>query len=278
MTCWSRQTPWRQGHVLPDEAILALGLSSTKPHPIIAIVVSHDCDIAQDPSVEPDVEVLLGCKVLVPDGNFTHAKNPRKLHLPLLSDKSNFYCELVATEKKLVKKEDIGKFCPDPSVSVLPRDRSTLQHWLAARYRRTAFPDEFDRRLNKCGLPKKLADILGPLGEHVFAVFFDVDEGDDVVRDGADDPYSLRIDLLYSTMSDPLLSEKAATKAASEISDVFKKKFFVESAGTWKNIELIDCSAISDEVMTYKMSLFYKRWNADYISFRSDPPQPILSE
>jgi hypothetical protein len=40
-----------------------------------------DSDITQDPEVEPSIEVIIGARVAAADGNLTHAKNPRRLHL-----------------------------------------------------------------------------------------------------------------------------------------------------------------------------------------------------
>ncbi len=61
MAEWTRDTPWRQGHLLGADAISALGLS----HPFVpentaVVVATHDCDLAQVPKGEPCVEVILG--------------------------------------------------------------------------------------------------------------------------------------------------------------------------------------------------------------------------
>jgi hypothetical protein len=53
MAAWDRKTPWRQGHALTNEAAVALGLVPEKAvASAIVMVVSHDCDITQDPEVE----------------------------------------------------------------------------------------------------------------------------------------------------------------------------------------------------------------------------------
>jgi hypothetical protein len=81
MTAWDRDTPWRQGHILPDDAVKALQLPADTVTDSVAIVVSHDCDLAQDPTVEPVVEIIVGHWIPTADGNFTYAKNARRLHL-----------------------------------------------------------------------------------------------------------------------------------------------------------------------------------------------------
>ena len=56
---WSRETHWRQGSVLPDDASKALELSHPEsPERTFVVVISHDCDLAADPDREPLVELV----------------------------------------------------------------------------------------------------------------------------------------------------------------------------------------------------------------------------
>jgi hypothetical protein len=116
------------------------------------------------------------------------------------------------------------------------------------------------------------------LGNHILAVFFDVDEGAEREHDGDDDPFTLSIDLLYSTAIDPTAAEAAACTAAEEITAVFRERCFDKQTNRWRNIELLNCTPISDEALTYAESRKLKRWNADDISLRTDPAQPMLIE
>jgi hypothetical protein len=117
------------------------------------------------------------------------------------------------------------------------------------------------------------------LGAHLIAVFFDVDEGEEVERHGAEDLYTLTIDLLYSTEHDPMAALKAAENAAEAVSVAFRERCFVSKDAAWQHIELLACEPISDEAMPYAMSTQLKKWNADYLSLRGDPAnEPMLSE
>ena len=79
MADWDRRTPWRQGHVLTAETVAALGLVSDQdPVDPLVVVVSHDCDLAQDPTVEPAVEVIIGCRVDKADPEFDAKCNTRR--------------------------------------------------------------------------------------------------------------------------------------------------------------------------------------------------------
>lgn len=278
MADWNRDTPWRQGHVLTNESSVALGLVQAEDsRTAFAVVISHDCDLAQSPETEPTVEVIVAKRVQAADGNFTHAKNSRRLHLECTIDGAESYLDMQARGKTEIKKSDLADHSPAANVVLKAEDRSVLQRWLAARYRRAAFPDEFERRLNDTGVAKRLAKIVEPLGKQLVAVFFDVDDGIEQDRKGEKDLYGLRIDLLYSTEDDPAVALEAADKAAAAIAAAFRERCFDAVAG-WKWIELLGCEPISDEAMTYAMSTQLKRWNMDYLSLRADPPTEPVQE
>ena len=223
MAEWDRRTPWRQGHVLTAETVAALQLvpGEEATHHLV-VIVSHDCDLAQDPSSEPIVEVIVGHRVNSLDGNFTHGKNPRRLHIAAVDSGAAICIELMATARRPIRKQDLAGHLPSATVLLDPASRNVLQHWLAARYRRSAFPDSFDSYLIETGVARRMAKILEPLGNHIIAVFFDVDEGVEREHQNADDPFTLSIDLLYSTDTDPTAAETAAHTAADAIAEAFR--------------------------------------------------------
>jgi hypothetical protein len=279
MVDWDRRTPWRQGHVLATETVTALNLvPDTDLANAVVVVVSHDCDLAQHAGIEPSVEVIVGRRVNAADGNFTHGKNPRRLHLFAVEAGDTMCVELTATARQSIPKENLVGHAPSATTVIDAANRATLQFWLAARYRRSAFPDDFESYLDKKGIARRLAKILEPLGNHIVAVFFDVDEGVERAHESADDPFTLSIDLLYSTGIDPTAAEVAATQAAEKIKKVFRDRCFDAKSQRWTAIELVECTPISDEALTYAMSLRLKRWSADYISLRADPAQPMIDE
>jgi hypothetical protein len=170
MVAWDRRTPWRQGHALKNETAVTLGLvREDEASSAVAIVVSHDCDLTQSPEVEPSIEIIVGRRVAAADGNFSHAKNPRRLHLPCRENGATIYLDLRARDKRGIPKDDLAAYSPNPNITLTPENRSVRQRWLAARYRRAAFPEEFERRLSETGLDKRIARILEPLGTHLIA-------------------------------------------------------------------------------------------------------------
>jgi hypothetical protein len=117
MAAWGRGTPWRQGHVLPDDAAKAAGLLADVPGGAVAVVVSHDCDLAQDPSVEPVAEVIVGRRIATADGNYTYAKNARRLHLTFNGGTELLTADIVASSKVLVAKDRLAEYEPVAAIS-----------------------------------------------------------------------------------------------------------------------------------------------------------------
>jgi hypothetical protein len=274
MVEWDRTTPWRQGHLLTEEAATTLNLGNEQPRAAV-VVISHDCDLAMAPSKEPNVEVIAGRVIDAPDGNFAHSKNARTLHVPFIGGNRKQWIELCATDKLAIGKADLAGFAPRPDLGLDQSGHSTLQRWLAGRYRRAAFPDAFENRLKENRLQEKLVGILKPLGEHIVALFFDVDDGRDEVRTDPTDTYALRIYVAYATDPDPRKAQAAAVEVRDKIETAFRQKLF-EPTQQWRYIELCECVAISDESLTYRQSTLFKQWHLEYISLREDPPGPIL--
>ena len=282
MAEWSRNTPWRQGSLLSLSAIEGLELS----HPeqgseTVVIVASHDCDISQDVAVEPIVEVVVG-RVLGMgpsslDGNYTHAKNARTLHIPQVGETTQ-YVEFVSTNKRGIDKRCLLDYQPDSRFCVESGSKTIFQRWLASRFRRSAFPDEFEQRLKQNKLHRKIANAMKKTGDYITAIFFDVDEGKEVVHAGHQDCYCLDIVILYSTSTDADAARLVANKTKSTIEAAFKNKLYDESTDQWQEIELRYVDTISDEALTYKQSTLMKQWRLDYISIQADPQQPILEE
>lgn len=279
MAEWNRDTPWRQGNLLGNDAIEALGLlHPVTPNQTMVIVATHDCDLAQDPKGEPVVEVVVGRLVTDKDGNCTHAKNARKLHVEFVGD-AVFWAEFETTAKVSIDKLQLNQFAPRPDARLAPDNHAIFQMWLASRYRRSAFPDEFERRLTskEFKLHEKIAKVVKPHGELISGVFFDVDEGQEIAHDGPGDPYTLDIIILHAADPDFDAAEKAAQKAVESIEKAFKDKLF-NPTKAWQHIELRSCALVSESVLTYQIFKQLKRWRLDHMSLAAEPQQPILAE
>lgn len=276
MAEWTRNILWRQGCLFSDEAIRELGLTHPElPSTTVVIVATHDCDLTQHPDREPHVEIIIGRQISVLDGTFTHAKTSRKLHLKFEGSEP-LLAEFVVIEKRSISKEALVNFKPKANTKLSPSDLVTFQLWLAARYRRAAFPDEFEKRLKKAKLHEKIAKAVKPHGEMITTIFFDVDEGHEIARTDPNEVYILDISLLHATEPDFNFAEAAAKTAKAAIERAFKLKLLDTRSGNWKNIELRYIDVISEEALTYRQSRMWKPWRLDYISLAADPQQSVL--
>ena len=102
MADWARDTPWRQGHILPEAAVAHFQLRSVDgPAELLCIVVSHDCDLASGIDHEPNLEVIVGCRIAKAVGTYTQSKNARRLHLEFQYGKTTIAGEFDAAKKLL---------------------------------------------------------------------------------------------------------------------------------------------------------------------------------
>ncbi len=278
MAEWNRDTPWRQGQLLSSDAVASLGLRHpVEPEKTLVIVATHDCDLTQHPDGEPVVEVLVGRLLTDKDGTYAHAKSARKLHVEFAGT-SACWGEFEANAKVNIDKLALNNFKPRTDATLSPEDQATFQMWLASRYRRSAFPDEFERRLTReTKLHEKIAKAVKPHGKLITGVFFDVDGNVEVTRKGPDDTYTLDITILHAADPDFDAAEKAALEAANAIEKAFNDKLFAP-AKKWQHIELHSCEALSESVLTYQMFKQLKRWRLDHISLAAAPQQPVPTE
>jgi hypothetical protein len=274
---WDRKTPWRQGKLITAVDCIKLELcSEADGEKTLVVVASHDCDLTQSPDNEPIVEVIIGKITTDVDGNLSHAKNTRRLQLAFHGDMP-VVGEFEAIKKTTVSKADLAGFEPREDLVLSPENATTFQHWLASRYRRSAFPDEFEEKLKEAKLIDKISKAVKPHAEDISGVFFDVDGGQEIVHADADDTYQLDIIILYPAEPTPEKSQKAAEVVRQKINDAFEMALY-KPYGKWQYIELRYCDVVSEEVLTYKQFKQLKRWRLDHMSLIAIPQQATITE
>jgi hypothetical protein len=264
-------TIWQQGFALNKVSAAQLALV----HPVakddtVVVLISHDCDLLEDSSIEPYCEVIVGRSIAKADGNFTGAKNPRRLHLIFSAGATLIAAEFLATDKRLIEKSTFLSHAPLEDVRLTTEEHFTLQSWLSARYHRPIFPDEFDRRFKEkpAEVHKKVINIIKGTGADLIAVRFDVDDGKNVERSDTDDPYLLGIFLIYNVSQDPGKAEKTAIAAASNIRSIFRQQYFIGER--WQKIQLRECVSISEDALSVHQLRCLKPWHFDYLNIIAD--------
>jgi hypothetical protein len=247
---WPRKGGLRQGSVLQPEAANALGLvHPAHPDDTCVLVVSHSCDIAStDLLAEPNVEVIVGRRLPSVSGSFTKTKSPRQLHLPVTMDGAPIGVELRVTGKTLVPKVQLLPWRrPDDRFSLDDDALKTLQTWLAIRYMRSAFPDEFDRRMkhvtNVESMIERIATKYDPV---ISALYFRLNRRDEI---GEDDPtpYILNITVMFEPGDDAEKNQDIADAAAAEIDEAFKKRCYDADSKQWKYIHCENTKTLSED-------------------------------
>lgn len=268
---WTRDTPWRQGHILTTDAVEALGLLHPEtPDATCVVVIGHDCDLANDDlQVEPDVEVIVGRRLDRGNGSYFWAKAPRTLHVDVLRGDAAVVVELVATSKRLVPKQALATFPPDTAYSFSGKALSALRSWLAVRYNRAAFPDAFVDRMAQSKVDKRLTKIIEPVGNLLSAVYFDVDKGMDIDHsDGS--PYELKIVLAYDPGEDPEQAADSLEKLEAAITGEFEKRHFDHALGQWNGIALKTCMSISEDDLRVGQARRLTEWRLEYMTLKTD--------
>lgn len=272
ISTWSRKVGWRQGHVVPTDALAVLGVEHKAD--VLVIVVSHDCDLANDDlQAEPYAEVIVGRTLAAADPSLTRTKSPRTLHLQLSCDGRAACVELVATQKHFIPKSRLATYRPDARYHLDPKGLETLRHWLAVRYARAAFPDEFVNRLRRV---TKLAERLERIVKQpevdriVSAVYFHLDTLEERAPDDPR-PYELTVVLVYEPGADPLRNGELAADAAERIRAVFRTRCLEnEATDSWQHIRLTDVLALSEEEITVSQAKALQQWRLEHISLKPD--------
>lgn len=270
-TKWNRDTPWRQGHVLSREVVQSLDLvDPTKLESTCVVVISHDCDLANDNlQNEPNIEVIIGCYPEKENGNYFWAKAPRTLHLPTLRQNVPTLIELNATAKQFIPKEVIAAFEPDAVHSLPGTSLSILRSWLASRYNREAFSNDFVDRLSDSKTKSGLAKLIEPVGQLLSKVYFDVDAGEEIDRsDGS--AYVLKIVLVYPPGDDPEKIADEIEELEEAIEALFSKRHFDKATDTWKGIVLKQCMSISEDDLPVSKVRQLVEWRLEYMTHKED--------
>lgn len=279
----ARNLSWRQGDILSDEALenCSLAPADGSSEPIYAVVISHDCDLAASESKEPSAEVIIGKRVRKLGGD-SFAKAARRLQVEYQSADGPVILELAATGKTPVSKATLSTCEPRRDITLDKQGLIILQRWLAARYRRAAFPEEFETRLRspqmtgKKTFLERIEGILEAGGDHIRGLLFDLDEGADVERVTQNDAYQLGVVVLYNSLRDEPAAAAVASNAAEELERLFAESF-ESSTGEWQGICLTYCDSMSDNAITVAQSEMLKEWRLEHMSLKDYPPQSTIS-
>lgn len=255
---------WRQGDMLLSAGALQ-GTGVSIDSNTIAIVISHDCDIANN---EPDVELIIGCFITKDefDGNNAFAKNPRILHIEI--GKSEKFIEFKANKKFLLSKDTLMNYKPDIQYVLTSNQRNTLQDWLSVRYKRQAIPDALKDRLNP--LWSFLIEKGKKNNQNVLGYWMQYDPENEELN--PHEAYDFSLFIIYSI--DNIEYEKEARSLANQIKEKFMQ--FSTKTALLGTVRLLECEAYSEQEFTLRDMRQNIQYRFDYLSHRTDPHGPVI--
>lgn len=268
-----RDTDWRQGDLLTREAAAALGLVAAADERHRVIVIAHDCDLPHES--ELCVEVIVAEVVVKEDSQLSYAKNPRRLHLAYEGiNTAPLILELRHGDRHSVPKADFAERAVKDHSLALPVDaKRVLKQWLAARYGRPAFPNEFEERLRKGKVERKIAKILEPDAKYLVGLFFDLGEqrGTEAVEG---EPYALSVSVVYDANEGGADARRAAERVATQLRELFENIYGKPDVAT--EIALDACEAVADTYLTLADLRRVDQWRLEYVSLRDDDQGDFL--
>jgi hypothetical protein len=167
-----RERGWRQGRLL-DGAIARSLLANDDDLDDFDdfVIISHSCDVVSDDfEKEPTVELIGRRRIDSADGNYAFAKSPRLWHMSAGAD----MYELRMSSRREIPRQHLAEH--DPIGSITEADLRILKRWMANRYARAGFADEFNRRCRPA-----LARVAGRLkrdGHMMSAIYVLVDDSE----------------------------------------------------------------------------------------------------
>jgi hypothetical protein len=261
----ARDTNWRQGDLLTREAAAALGLVAAVDEERRVIVITHDCDLPH--GSELYIEVIVAELVVKEDPQLSYAKNPRRLHIAYEGiSAAPLILELRHGDRRSVPKGDFAeRAVKDHSLALSIEAKRVLKQWLAARYGRPAFPNEFEERLRKRKVERKIAKILEHDAKYLIGLFFDLGEqrGTEVVEG---EPYALSVSVVYDANEGGVDARGAAERVAMQLRELFENTYGKPDVAT--EIALDACEAVADTYLTLADLRRVDQWRLEYISLR----------
>ena len=217
------------------------------------MIVTQSCDLVHhNLQNEPSAVVLIMKYINSGDPGLMHGKNPRAIHVQA-SDGT--WLEAWAWNQVVVPRDHLAEKDVTAKIEVAPTTLRCVLDWLAKRFTRIAFPDDFNDSLN----PKSNA--IGKLLKKNHTLFSEillyVTPFEDL-EDGQH--YELACYLLMPPdVHDDSEQLKKARALAAKLEELFTKC----------GIGVSECSPVSEAILTVAELNELVRWDFDHLTHRA---------
>ena len=255
---------WKQGALISknDEGFKALGFSR-ESHDLY-VLVSHSCDIAAySYAKEPHVE-FMGAEFDPKENKaLAHRRNPRKLQI-LLSDGDYPFITLDINSRVFINRKLLATVSAEAS-SISQDALNELQMWISARYRRSAFPDEFNSRIDKA---KEIIeeDAKKNGDRNIYGLYLDLNTMEEL----GDEDYEI---VVMGVVREEL--GEVGDSNWNEAEDYLE--FVIEQIQNCEGINVKDHEVVADSGITLKEVNNMKLLDFDYLSHRKGTDIPELT-
>lgn len=254
-----RSHQWRQGCVIP--ASLHSKLQAHAPRSLsesdCCIVLSQSCDVVhQDLVVEPIVELVLAKRLTgVLDGTFTYAKNARRIHFMVETNKVPTGHEALARERFSIPRHYLAEQPPDTTRSLDAAELRSLLAWIMSRYGRHAFPDAFNKRTGPTS-ERKIKPILKKLPK-LKSLYVTLSSWHELA-----DGKAYRIYLVGTLQTEDFKDLATRTSAEKSLLEI------AAALNRCEGITVINAEVLSEATVTLDQLRNLVRWNLDFISLQ----------
>ena len=230
---------------------------------VIAIVVSQSCDVLHHClNNEPTVEVLPASRIAKQDNAFIHRRHPRRLHFPIIQNNGPVWFEASIRHRHCIDRRVLAEHSPDQGLQIHPDDVKTISLWIASRYLRHAFPDNFVKRIDRNMIRKLLKQEKSAYLSGIYLCLSSHDELPD------DEPYEVEI---VGTITADDFGDTGKRESALELVNA------VASAMQKDGKVEVDYECLSEQEMTvHDLRSFSRMSDFDDLSYGDDPPVELV--
>lgn len=249
---------WRQGSFLPSEMVQALAAEHGYHDSTHAIVVSQDCDVTHgDLEFEPFAEILFLHPLPSLNPGMTDGKSSRLLHLDAFEGTEQKCFSTQPWNQMRIRREVLATAYPDTSLAIKPGTLKGLIRWVADRYTRTGFPDEFVKRMEK--IDEGVKKLMKREGQAFWRILLALDPLDEI---NSETNYHVDcVCAVWPEFWDDEKKQAKAIKAGEDLGNLIKS---CDGISLDKNIEV----ATTDEIPLSYLH-HYRSWDVfNFLSHR----------
>lgn len=236
-------------------SLLLEGLSDGSPttEDDFAMVVSQSCDLVHHDLVnEPSATILVLKSVNVGNPDVMHCRNPRHLHFPTLD---GLWLEARAWNQTTIPREILAKREIAGRIEISPKVLRVVLEWLAKRFTRIAFPDDFNDALKPKS--KALGKLLKKNHHHFSEILMSISPFDEL-----DEGQHYQV-ACYFLMETEVHENPKHFAVARAVAAKLEKIF--EECG----MEVLECSAVSEGEVTVAEFNLLLNWDYDHLTNRA---------